>query len=207
MSSSIHILFITSSVVPCRQGLSIGRDGTIFETTGLNGQSKVRRINPDTFEVELSKDVDGKYFGEGSTTYTDAVGNERLIEITWKKQTGFTYNAKTLEQLTEFKYTTSSGNQGWGITYDESNQEFIVSDGSQYLFFWDRDTLKEKRRVAVTRFNGSEQRQLNELEYIDGLVCANIWYQDASKFAFMIIFVVLFMQFAHPLCLFCSNMR
>jgi len=161
------------------QGLSYGNDGKIFETTGLYRNSKVRRINPDTFEVELSIDIDDQYFGEGSTFYSDADGNGRLIAITWQKQTGFIFDSETFEKLEEFKYTTTApGHQGWGITYDASQQEFIVSDGSNFLYFWDRDTLVEKRKVAVTRFDGKEQNQLNELEFMDGLICCNIWHRD-----------------------------
>ena len=169
--------------LPCiipSQGLSYGDDGTIYETTGLYGQSKVRRINSNTFDVDLSVDVDVKYFGEGSTFFRDLHGNGRLIQITWQEQTGFIYDSETLEKISEFKYTTTpeDGNQGWGITYDADRQEFIVSDGTQYLYFWDRDTLAEMRRVEVTRFDGYEQRQLNELEYMGGLVCCNIWHSD-----------------------------
>ncbi len=162
------------------QGLSYGDDGTIYETTGLYGQSKVRRINSNTFDVDLTVDVDAKYFGEGSAFFRDLYGNGRLIHITWQEQIGFIYDSETLEKISEFKYTTTpeDGNQGWGITYDASRQEFIVSDGTQYLYFWDRDTLVEMRRVEVTRFDGYEQRQLNELEYMDGLVCCNIWHSD-----------------------------
>mmetsp|Transcript_21282 Transcript_21282/g.45158 ORF Transcript_21282/g.45158 Transcript_21282/m.45158 type:complete len:352 (-) Transcript_21282:61-1116(-) len=161
------------------QGLSYGSDGFLYETTGLNGKSKIRRINPTTFEVELSRDISSQYFGEGSTFYTDKDGNDRIIHITWKSQTGFIYDPTTLEQLSLFTYTTTTPkNQGWGITYDDNNQEFIVSDGSQYLYFWDRDTLAEKRRITVTRSDGTEQDELNELEMIDGLVCCNIWYSD-----------------------------
>ena len=164
-----------------RQGLSYSDDdNAIFETTGLYGQSKVRRINPSTFDIELSIDIAGTYFGEGSTFYTDGDGNGRLIEITWMEQTGFMYDSTTLETLEQFEYTTTPerGNEGWGITYDASKEEFIVSDGSQFLYFWDRDTLAEKRKVAVTRFHGGEQQLLNELEYMGGLVCCNIWFCD-----------------------------
>ncbi|KAL9187792.1 hypothetical protein ACHAXT_006170 [Thalassiosira profunda] len=162
------------------QGLSIGSDGTIYETTGLYRQSKVRRINPKTFGVETSVDTEGQYFGEGSTYYEDKDGNGRLIEITWKEQTGFIYDAKTLELLDEFPYTTTpnKGNQGWGITYDPSKKEFVVSDGTQFLYFWDRGTLAEKRKVAIKRFDGRAQQSLNELEFMDGLVCCNIWHSD-----------------------------
>ena len=151
----------------------------IYETTGLYAQSKIRKINPQTLEIEKSNSLDGRYFGEGSTFYTDKDGNNRIIEITWKSQTGFIYDADTLEKLSTFQYTTTAPNhEGWGITYDEINKEFIVSDGSAYLYFWDRDNLEEKRKVVVTRFNGVTQNQLNELEFMDGLVCCNIWHMD-----------------------------
>lgn len=160
------------------QGLSYGADGTLFETSGLYGQSKVRRINPDTFAVELSVDLANKYFGEGCAFYTDGDGHGRVIHITWRKRTGFIYDAETLQTLSQFEYTTGAGNQGWGITYDAAAEEFVVSDGSAFLYFWDRDTLAEKRRIAVTRLDGRPQDQLNELEFMDGLVCCNIWHWD-----------------------------
>ena len=165
-----------------RQGLSYGDedDGRkIYETSGLYGKSKVRRINPITFEVELSVNMGSQFFGEGSTFYRDADGNGRLIVLTWKEKTGFIYGTKKLRKLKEFSYTTTApGHEGWGITYDASKKEFIVSDGSKFLHFWDRDTLAVKRKVKVTRLNGSEQNHLNELAYIGGLVCCNIWYSD-----------------------------
>mmetsp|Transcript_12163 Transcript_12163/g.28628 ORF Transcript_12163/g.28628 Transcript_12163/m.28628 type:complete len:769 (+) Transcript_12163:1-2307(+) len=161
------------------QGLSYGSNGKLYETTGLNGQSKVRIINPETFEVEKSIDLDRSFFGEGSAFFKDKDGNARLIEITWKSRVGWIYDADTLDVIKEFTYaTTAPQHQGWGITYDPSNQEFIVSDGSPFLYFWDRDTLLETRKVSVTRFNGRSQDQLNELEFIDGLVCCNIWHVD-----------------------------
>jgi glutamine cyclotransferase len=161
------------------QGLSYCENGWLYETTGLRGQSKVQRINPGTYDIDASVDLEPRYFGEGSTCYTDADGNFQLIAITWTSQTGFIYNPATLQRHREFKYeTTPPRHEGWGITYDSSNQEFIVSDGSHFLYFWDRDTLVEKRKISVTRFDGREQNQLNELEFIDGLVCCNIWHSD-----------------------------
>jgi glutamine cyclotransferase len=174
---SISFIHLFTSL--CSQGLSYGKNGAIYETTGLYDNSKLRKINPDTFDIEKSVDVSGRYFGEGSTFYVDKDGNNRIIEITWKSQTGFIYDADTLERLSTFVYkTTPSNHEGWGITYDEANQEFIVSDGSVYLYFWDRDTLQEKRHVMVTRFDGTPQNMLNELEFMDGLVCCNIWHRD-----------------------------
>ena len=151
----------------------------IYETTGLYGNSKLHKINPESFEVEASVDIERKYFGEGSTFFTDSDGNARVIAITWKEQTGFIYDPNTLERLSTFMYTTTAPyHEGWGITYDESNRQFIVSDGSSYLYFWDRDSFQEKRKVEVTRMNGKAQNMLNELEFMDGLVCCNIWHSD-----------------------------
>lgn len=173
------MLIISLPMCVLSQGLSYGSDGKIYETTGLYSNSKLRKINPNTFEVEQSVDLDGRFFGEGSTFYTDKEGNSRIIEITWKSQTGIIYDADTFEQLSTFRYTTTAPkHEGWGITYNEANQEFIVSDGSPYLYFWDRDTLKEKRKVVVSRLNGQGQNMLNELEFMDGLVCCNIWHMD-----------------------------
>ncbi len=115
-----------------------GDDGKVYELKGLYGQSKVRRINPITFEVELSVDMDDQYFGEGSTYYGDANGNGRLIVLTWRECTGFIYGTKKLRKLREFKYrTTLPNHEGWGIAYDASREEFVVSDGTKFLYFWD----------------------------------------------------------------------
>ena len=85
--------------------------------------------------------------------------------ITWHAKTGFIYDAESFELIKNFPFTTTAPkNEGWGITYDAANQEFIVSDGSPYLYFWDRDTLEEKRKVEITRFNGELQNELNELD-------------------------------------------
>jgi glutamine cyclotransferase len=159
--------------------LSYGTDGTIYETTGLYGSSKLHKIDPQTFQIIQSTTLDNKYFGEGSTYYTDKDGNGRIIEITWKEQTGFIYDADTLELLQQFQYTTTPPrHEGWGITYNPHEHEFIVSDGSNALYFWDADSLEEKRKVGVTRLWGKIQNMLNELEYMDGLICCNIWHQD-----------------------------
>ena len=79
--------------------------------------------------------------------------------------------------IRQFRFTTDR-NQGWGICHDSNKREFIVSDGSQYLHFWDEDSLQEKRRVAVTRLNGNKARDINELEFVKGLILANVWHED-----------------------------
>ena len=170
--------------------------GTLYEGTGLNGKSELRELELGVGEgvtgsVLRSTKLDEKYFGEGIAHYHDANGNERIIQITWQEQTGFIYDAKTFEVLKEFRYETKT-NEGWGITYDDARHEFIVSDGSDFLFFWDRDTLEEKRRVQVTLRNLVSNnddddepeistrpvQQINELEMVNGLVFANVWYQN-----------------------------
>jgi glutamine cyclotransferase len=171
--------------------------GRLYEGTGDYGDSELRELEmipkdgDVTGSIRRSTKLDGKYFGEGIAHYHDANGNERIIQITWKEQTGFIYDAKTFEVLKEFRYESKT-NEGWGITYDASKHEFIVSDGSDYIFFWDRDTLQEKRRVQVTLRqllnNGDDDEEpeiskrpvqhINELEMVNGLVFANIWYQN-----------------------------
>eukprot|EP00574_Skeletonema_japonicum_P002137 CAMPEP_0201718952 /NCGR_PEP_ID=MMETSP0593-20130828/4329_1 /ASSEMBLY_ACC=CAM_ASM_000672 /TAXON_ID=267983 /ORGANISM="Skeletonema japonicum, Strain CCMP2506" /LENGTH=674 /DNA_ID=CAMNT_0048209339 /DNA_START=123 /DNA_END=2147 /DNA_ORIENTATION=- len=161
------------------QGISYCSDGKIYETTGLYGQSKVRRINPDTFEVEKSIDTPREFFGEGSTCFIGRDGKEYLIEITWRERRGFVYEVPSLELAHSFDYTTTApAHQGWGITYDPKNHELIVSDGSEYLYFWDVENFETQRKVEVTRFDGSIQKKINELEFMDGLVCYNIWHDD-----------------------------
>ena len=162
------------------QGLSYAPDSTIIETTGLYGSSKLIKISPSTYTPLKSISIDRQLFGEGSTYYTDSNGNGRIIMITWKKQAGFIYDADSFELVKAFTYTTTAPkHEGWGITYNPSTNEFIVSDGSSFLYIWDVDTLEEKRKVEVTRLGtGKPQGMLNELEYMDGLVCCNIWHSD-----------------------------
>eukprot|EP00540_Astrosyne_radiata_P014381 CAMPEP_0116836722 /NCGR_PEP_ID=MMETSP0418-20121206/8257_1 /TAXON_ID=1158023 /ORGANISM="Astrosyne radiata, Strain 13vi08-1A" /LENGTH=374 /DNA_ID=CAMNT_0004466529 /DNA_START=61 /DNA_END=1185 /DNA_ORIENTATION=+ len=166
------------------QGLTY--DGkNLYESTGLFGKSTVRHVEPQTGKVLASAPLHDRQFGEGLAYFETEDGEGRLIQITWQSQKGFIYDSDTFEVLRKFKFETSN-NEGWGITYDFENKEFVVSDGSAYLLFWDRDTLKEKRRVEVMQHlktpNGSVLKQpvrrLNELEWFDGFVLANVWYKD-----------------------------
>jgi glutamine cyclotransferase len=117
--------------------------------------------------------MDSKLFGEGMTW----IEGEKLVQITWKSQRGFIYDANTLDQIDEFNYTTTK-KEGWGITWDACQGELIVTDGSEFLHFWDPETMAEKRRVAVTRIDGKPARELNEIEFWRGRVLANVWYED-----------------------------
>lgn len=164
------------------QGLTYGNN-KLWEGTGLYGKSEIRHINPATGDSYSSTSLDAKYFGEG-ITYYEHPKEKRLIQLSWREKTGWIYNCDTFELDSEFTYETSTG-EGWGITFVPERNEFIVTDGSQYLHFWDAETLKEKKekRMAVKYDNpdGSESREisrLNEVEYVDGYLLSNVWYQD-----------------------------
>ena len=117
--------------------------------------------------------MDNSIFAEGMAYY----GEGSLIQITWKEKIGFIYDAKNLNVISNFTYSTTR-DEGWGITYDESTDSFIVSDGSDMLHFWDRETLKETQRIQVTHRDGRIVKNLNELEFWNGFVLSNVWYED-----------------------------
>eukprot|EP00559_Dactyliosolen_fragilissimus_P007794 CAMPEP_0184861668 /NCGR_PEP_ID=MMETSP0580-20130426/6298_1 /TAXON_ID=1118495 /ORGANISM="Dactyliosolen fragilissimus" /LENGTH=368 /DNA_ID=CAMNT_0027359239 /DNA_START=71 /DNA_END=1174 /DNA_ORIENTATION=+ len=158
------------------QGLTYLR-GALYESSGMYGQSTVCKISPITGKSEICLEIGDKYFAEGLQAYGEE-GKEKLIQLTWKQHIGWIRDAKTLEVISEFVFNTTH-NEGWGICWDEENDEFIVSDGSPYLHFWDVKTLKEKKRLMVTRQDGRPANELNELEFVNGKVLANIWYEDA----------------------------
>ena len=147
------------------QGLIYDR-GDLYESTGLNGQSTIRKVDLETGEVLEVKDLDDRYFAEGMTLWKD-----KLIQLTWVSKVGFVYDRKTLEQIATFTYPT----QGWGLTHD--GKELIMSDGSSVLYFLDADTFEPVREVEVMD-NGTSVAQLNELEFVHGEILANIWMSD-----------------------------
>lgn len=152
------------------QGLVI-HEGALLESTGLYGESKLRRLDPSSGALLASVDLEPKFFGEG----IDVVDG-KLMMLTWKERTGFIYDPASLVREREFTYSTSTG-QGWGMTHMPG--AVVVSDGSHWLHFWDPITLQEKQRMEV-RERGYPVSRLNELEYIPkyNVVLANIWYSD-----------------------------
>ena len=117
--------------------------------------------------------MEAKYFGEG-LTYV----NGKLIQLTYTAKKGFIYKVDNLGGEPEtFDFNTTTG-EGWGLTYDSRQHELVVSDGSEFLHFWDPDTLKPLRKLKVQRLDGSLAKNMNELEYWRGRILANIWYQD-----------------------------
>ena len=142
------------------------RDGFLYESTGLNGKSSIRKVNLETGKVLQSKDIPPQYFGEGLTVWGDT-----LVGLTWQTQTGFVFDLKTFELRNQFAYP----GEGWGLTHN--GKSVIMSDGTATLRFLDPDTMAPQKTVAVTA-NGCPLTQLNELEWIDGEVWANVWQTD-----------------------------
>ena len=160
------------------QGLTYNTDnGMLYESVGLYKKSKIRQLDPTTGEVLKSVDMDPKFFAEGMAYIN---GEDKLVQITWKAKTGFVYNATTLETISSYSFTTTV-DEGWGITYDPRDRTLVVSDGSEYLHFWDPDNpgIDKKERVKVIRQNPKDDaKELNELEFVNGRIIANVWYKD-----------------------------
>ena len=141
-------------------------DGILYEGTGLNGRSSIRKVKLETGEVLERRDVPSQYFGEGITIWKGD-----LIELTWQSEVAFVYDKNTLQQKRTFKYL----GEGWGLTHDGTN--LIMSDGSDRLRLLDPDTFAERRRLHV--MDGEYAvRSLNELEYVKGEILANVWQTD-----------------------------
>lgn len=157
------------------QGLEYN-NGVMYESTGAGNQliSSIRRVNLKTGEVLQKKEFVGKsangqdYFGEGMTI----VGNN-IIMLTWLNNEGFVLNKTSFEQVSSFSYQNSK--EGWGLCYDGTR--LIKSDGSNKLYFIDPTSFQEIGMVAVYGSEGP-QNSLNELEFIDGKVYANVYGKD-----------------------------
>ena len=147
------------------QGL-IFRDGMLWESTGLNGESSLRKVELETGRVLKKIDVPQQFFAEGMTVFRG-----RVYQLTWQSQKGFIYDPETFQQLGEFAYT----GEGWGLTHD--NDYLIMSDGTNRIRFLDPATFETKRTVSVL-VNGRPLNELNELEYVKGEIYANIWQTD-----------------------------
>src|SRR4029077_1880916 len=112
-------------------------DGYLFESTGLNGRSSIRKVQLETGRVLKSRAVPPQHFGEGITIW-----HARLIELTWQSQVALVYDTESFEPRGSFTYT----GEGWGLTHDETS--LIMSDGTSDLRFLDPTTFKQRRRVS-----------------------------------------------------------
>lgn len=147
------------------QGLEF-RAGFLYEGTGLEGQSTLRKVKLETGKVEQQIDLAPEFFGEGIT-----VVNQQIVQLTWRSQIGFVYDQATLRRLRSFKYP----GEGWGLANDGS--QIYMSDGSAQIRCWDAGSLLEKRRFTV-HDAGRPVTRLNELEYVRGEIYANVWQTD-----------------------------
>lgn len=141
-------------------------DDSLYESTGLNGQSDIRQVRLKDGKVLRRVPIDATYFGEGIVNWGD-----RLISLTWRHRQGFVWNRKDFKRIGDFRYE----GEGWALTQD--GRSLIMSDGTAQLRFLDPDTLAETRRITVT-WDGKPVDRLNELEYVKGEVLANIWYDN-----------------------------
>ena len=147
------------------QGLAFA-DGFLYEGTGLEGKSSLRQVELTTGRVLRRHNLAADLFGEGIALVAD-----RIVQLTWKDGLAFVYDRETFAEGEPFRY----GGEGWGITYDGTH--LIVSDGSDTLRFRDPQTFAEVRSVKVRR-QGHPLECLNELEYVEGEIYANVWQYD-----------------------------
>lgn len=147
------------------QGL-FWHNGHLYEGTGQRGESELRKVDIETGLVVQRLPLDSRIFGEGI-----ALLGGRIFQLSWLAKRGFIYDADSFEPLGEFHYDT----EGWGLTTD--GEHLIMSDGSENLFFLDANTQQVARTLRVYE-DGRGVRNLNELEYIDGLLYANVWHSD-----------------------------
>jgi glutamine cyclotransferase len=141
-------------------------NGVLYESTGLNGQSSLRKVDLQTGQVLQKIDVPSQYFAEGLALF-----NNRLYQLTWQSRLGFIYDLETFQVRRTFNYR----GEGWGLTHD--GQQLIMSDGTNMLRFLDPETLDPKREVEV-KDGDRPINFLNELEYVRGDVWANVWQTD-----------------------------
>lgn len=140
-------------------------NGYLYESTGQRGRSSIRKIDPATGATLLKKDLEDQYFGEG-LAYSKGV----LIQLTWQSGVAFVYNSDTFEVLRDYRYDT----QGWGLTHD--GESYIMSDGSDKLTF--RDAFFKITKTINVYDGKNKVTKLNELEYINGEIWANVWQTD-----------------------------
>ena len=140
------------------------QDGRLYESTGLNGASSLREVDLRTGAVIRKIDIAPQYFAEGMTIFRG-----RIFQLTWQSQTGFIYDPATFIELGQFFYT----GEGWGLTHDDDH--LIMSDGTNQIRFLDPTNFQTVRSISLYDNQGSPLTNINELEFINGEIYANIW--------------------------------
>lgn len=144
------------------QGL-VYDDGLLYEGTGLYGRSMLCRVELETGRILDEKHLDSSLFGEGIALWKD-----RIIQLTWQSGLGLVYGKENLSEIGSFRYLT----EGWGITSNDSR--LIMSDGTDVLHILDPESYAEVGRISIT-YDGKSLQGLNELEFVNGQIYANIW--------------------------------
>jgi glutaminyl-peptide cyclotransferase len=147
------------------EGLVFSR-GVFYESTGRYGASTVREVNFEDGVVQKEVTLPSQYFGEGL-----AIVNDSLVQLTWENEIGFIYDKQTFNLQGNFSYST----EGWGLTFNGT--DLVMSDGTANLYFLDPTTFQRIGEVSVHDGNNSITN-INELEYINGDIYANIWLQQ-----------------------------
>lgn len=141
-------------------------DGFLYESTGLDGHSSVRKVKLETGQVVQRANLPDDMFGEGIAPW-----NGRLVGLTWKGQVGYVLDLDSFDTKGQFGYP----GEGWGLTHNDT--EMVMSDGTADIRFLNPTTLIETHRIHVTA-QGQPVDQLNELEWVDGQIYANLWQTD-----------------------------
>jgi glutaminyl-peptide cyclotransferase len=141
-------------------------NGFLYESTGQEGRSSVRKVQLETGAVVQKHDVPARYFGEGIVNWKN-----EIVNVTWKHQTGFVYDLETFKLKRQFTYP----GEGWALT--QNGKHIIMSDGTEYLRFLDPASFKEASRLKVT-FEGKPLKNINEIEWVEGEIYANVWLTD-----------------------------
>lgn len=142
-------------------------DGDLYESTGLYGQSSLRKVSLDSGKPEKQVKLDERYFGEGMT-----VIGQTVYQLTWTNQVGFTYDLKSFKKTGEFHFT----GEGWGLTTDGTS--LIMSDGTNEIRFINPKDFSVTRTIKVF-IHGAPLTQINELEWVKGELYANIWQTES----------------------------
>jgi glutamine cyclotransferase len=141
-------------------------NGFLYESTGLYGNSTLRKVELTSGTVLDSSALKSQYFAEGLTIFQD-----KIYQLTWQSNIGFIYRLEDFAVLDSFTYST----EGWGLTHDA--MYLIMSDGTDSIRYMEPSNFQEIRKIAVT-WQGNPVNRINELEYIDNKIYANIWYTD-----------------------------
>jgi glutamine cyclotransferase len=147
------------------QGLAYS-DGFLYEGTGRKGQSSLRKVRPETGVVVQQANLGSEFFGEGIT-----IVKGRVFQLTWTSQIGFVYDLNDFHLLRKFSFS----GEGWGLA--SNGREVFLSDGTSQIRVLDSESLHEKRRLKV-HDGATPIDQLNELEFVEGQIFANIWHSN-----------------------------